>query len=405
MLGWKPRSIAALNRHGAEVDCVVAAKDAVSARAKDLARGLIVVGDPADAEQVLAGLLRNGRRVREYDIAASGKEFALVTASIVGNLCGGSAIACDVALAMRDKFLQKELIRSAEVQTARCLVLDILDSRSMDVIGDYFSGAPVVLKPFAGAGSQHTFVSRSLDDLRVSLEAANKVNLGPWLAEEFVDGAELQIDGVVRDGTVRFLGISRYVQNLVEIHKGGLVAAITLPRAEYDDIYQQADQLVERSLKALGHQDGVFHLEAFIGRQGLVFSECAARIGGGRTDEMVLAGFGVDLHDEWARAVLDIPPAIHADDVATSQSVGDMNLTAPPGRIISMPTDAEVRARDAVVYAEITHSSGDTMPDCSSASHLSAGQVLISGDEPAQVEKRMRQMLTWFQANTEVTPV
>jgi phosphoribosylaminoimidazole carboxylase (NCAIR synthetase) len=231
------------------------------------------------------------------------------------------------------------------------------------------------------------------------------VRLGPWLVESFVEGPEVQIDGVVRAGTVVFFGISAYAQNLVDVHQGGIVASITLPPAEHHDLYEQARPLIARSLTALGHRDGVFHMEAFRSPDGLVFSECAARVGGCRTDEMVLAGFGVDLHDEWARAVLALPPdtAAKAAD-ALANCVGDLNLTAPPGRITVLPALDEVLSQPGVLLAELTLTVGDSMPDCTQATNLSAGQALVCGDDPEHVEARMRNLLSWFHRHTTVEP-
>jgi formate-dependent phosphoribosylglycinamide formyltransferase (GAR transformylase) len=63
------------------------------------------------------------------------------------------------------------------------------------------------------------------------------------------------------------------------------VGTVLLEPSGHADLYAQAQDLVSRALAALGHTNGVFHLEAF--RQGdrLVFSECAGRTSGGMVRE------------------------------------------------------------------------------------------------------------------------
>ncbi|WP_051794424.1 ATP-grasp domain-containing protein [Streptomyces sp. NRRL S-87] len=398
-VGWMPRAVAALGRAGARVTCVVAPADAEAARAAGAAA--VVVPQPSNVEGVLAGLARTGQALEDYDVICSVLEFCLVPAAVLAELAGRPRATARGTLAMRDKYLQKHLVREAGVPTAACTV--VADLGALDVREVAF---PSVLKPLDGGGARHTYVLRDGNSAREYVDRATVGGKGPWLLEEFIDGIEFQVDGIVRDGKIRVLSVSRYLQNLIEVHEGGLVAHVALPPTEYPELYAGIHSLAEDSFAALGYVDGPFHLEVFQEPGGrILFGECAARVGGGRTDDVVELAFGVDLRDEWARAVLDRPtaigdlPAHHGDAV-----FGGMNLPGPAGRVRAMPTLDEVLARPGVVRATFDIAPGQVMPDVTDASHLRAGLAVVRGADDREVAARMRDLAAWFAGRVELEP-
>lgn len=390
-VGWMSRAVDALVRSGADVTCAVKPADAPAARA--MGARTVVVPDPARGTAVLAGLARAGLTAGGFDAVCSGLEFCLLDAAAVA----GDAAAVTRALAMRDKFVQKRVIRDAGVRTAGCAVLE----EPGDAAGALTS-YPQVLKPLDGGGARNTFVLAGERELAAALRQPWFTDGdGPWLLEEYVPGVEFQVDGFAEGGELRLLSISRYVQNLIEVHSGGLVAHIVLPPHACPDLYAKVGALAETALKALGHHDGVFHLEVFQHAEDgeIVFGECGARVGGGRTDEVVERAFGVRLHDVWARLATGRPSGVtgspgHADGVV----FGGMNLSARPGPIGAVPSADEVMGRPGVVYAEVTAGPGTVLPDTTEATNLRAGLAVVSGADAREVEDRMRRLADWFAA-------
>ncbi|MEU6466628.1 hypothetical protein [Streptomyces sp. NPDC046976] len=402
-VGWMPRAVAALAHAGARVTCAVAPRDAAAARASDTVARTVVVPDPAGAQHVLAGLAREGLPLHSFTAVCSVLEYCIVPAQILDDLrrdgTGGGSRALRM-LAMRDKALQKALVREAGLPVADCTVTEHPETTEVP------PAAPrTVLKPLDGGGAKNTFLITGPDSLRAAVAALRADGAGPWLREEYIPGTEYQVDGIVRDGRLLVLSVSRYVQNLIEVHDGGVVAHIVLPPARHPVLYTATRALTSAALKALGYPDGPFHLEMFRDGDRLVFGECAARVGGGRTDEVVRLAFGADLRDEWARIVLGRPSALTREPAHREGALfAGMNLPAPPGTVRRVPTREQVLARPGVVHAGIEVAPGDLMPDITVASHLRAGLAIVRGATEAETEERVKDLAHWFHTHTQCAP-
>ena len=387
-IGYWDLPVAALQRAGADVTCVVPAQEAPSVRAAGATP--LVVTDPRSVADILAGLARHGHGPADFAAVCSGIEFYLIQAAAVAELIGARRAGPSQMVAMRDKFVQKDRVRRAGVRTAGCTLVESL--HRFDVAG--FTGTGV-LKPLDGAGARDTVVLRGPEDLRRLIESSANADKGPWLLEEFVPGQEFFIDGVVRGGDITLFSLSRYFRNLIECHDGGIVAYHTLPEAEVPDLYSKTRALAATAFQALGFEDGVFHLEVFWDGTDVVFGECAARVGGGRADGVVELTFGVNLHDEWALAALGLPSKV-ADVTRSEDCYGGLNLRCPQGRLAYVPSVDEVLARPGVVQAEVSIAVGDAAPDFSTASNIRAGQAVVRGADTRETARRLADLNTWF---------
>ncbi|MET9252674.1 hypothetical protein [Streptomyces sp. NPDC003717] len=399
LIGWRPDAVAALERLGAEVTCVLATGDDTEERALLLDDAHTVpVRDPSSTEETLAGLERLEKSARDFDVVCSQFEFTLVNAAVVGGRRSGTTP--QDALALRDKDLQKRRIRAAGIPVADFRT--IVHARELRD----FPHPRGVLKPLANSATRGVHAWRDeaeRDALARQLEHDGV--LGPWLAEEWVDGAELHVDGVVRGGQVLFTSVGRYVQNVLAIRDGGIVASVMEHPAYREGLYGRAHAVAQQAMKALRHHDGVFHMEVFEqGEQGdrLVFGECGGRIPGGSFDEMIRLQHGVDLHEEWARAVLGLSPAVAP--APADQWYGDVFLAADAGVLRSFPGEREVTGRDGVRHVVLTARPGDTLISGREASCAFVGTAVVAGADAEQTGRRLRDLAAWFAANTVVAP-
>ncbi|MFD5146104.1 ATP-grasp domain-containing protein [Streptomyces sp. NPDC058401] len=397
-LGWQAEAADALTVHGAEVTCVVTVEDAGAAREHGFAGGLVVVKDPTSAEEVLAGLFRAGVDPAGLSRVASEEEFALVTVGAIAATLGARSMSVPTALALRDKFVQKRLLREAGLRVARCAVAETLALCSATDIG-----FPLVVKPIAGGGARSTYALTSQDDLdRLTQETPAAEQNGPWLVEEFMAGVELHVDGVVREGEVIFLSVCRYLQNLIGIRDGGLVGSVVLPPAGHAPLYAAVERLTASALAALAHHEGVFHLEFFQQDESLVFSECAGRIGGGLIREMHAFSSGLDLYDEWARAVLGVPSGVRSRHPFSNASYGWVNLPVPAGRIEYLPGVDDLMEQPGVVLAQVSGKAGEPVPDLTSGSHIRVARLAAHGEDAEGADARLRELAAWFPTRARV---
>ncbi|MFE0020207.1 acetyl-CoA carboxylase biotin carboxylase subunit family protein [Amycolatopsis sp. NPDC059021] len=393
LIGWRPEAVRALHTLGAEVTCVLSAgEDHEREGVLDDAH-VVPVRNPADTESTLAGLQRSGVSPAAFDVVCSQYEFTLVNASVLGGPLAPHRP--EDALLLRDKDLQKRRIRAAGIPVA--------DSALVVRPGDLaaFDQPRGVLKPLAESGTRGVQAWRSPAE-RAGLAREFDVAAGPWLAEEWIDGPELHLDGIVRDGRVLFISVGRYLDNVLAIRQGGIVATVVQHPSVCEKLYDRCRELAESCMAALRHRDGVFHLEVFENGDRLVFGECGGRIPGGSFDEMIRRQHGVDLHDEWARAVLELDSAA-VPEVADGW-YGDLFLATGPGVLRSCPGEAEILAQPGVRHVVLRARLGDTLSDAAAASNVNAGSAVVEGIDEHDAADRIRRLASWFSAEAVLTP-
>lgn len=382
LLGWKAPAVRELDRLGAAVTCVVEPAREVP---DDTPARVVRCHDPADASAVVAALARADVDLRSFTHVLSAKEFPLVAAAVLAAAVRAHGMPLDTAVALRDKLVQKQRVRAAGVVTATTVPL-----RSPGDL-DALTGS-VVVKPVAGGGSHDTFVLRP-GDAAAEHRARDVLRSGaPFVAETFVDGAELHADGVVRDGEVRLLTVARYLDNLIDVNDGGTVASVVEPAREEPALHRAVLDLTTRVLHAVGHRDGIFHLEAFETSAGLVFGECAGRAGGGAITHAFRLGTGTDLHRAWALAALGLPDTSAPPADAGTTVVGQGRLVAPPGA--TPPSTADVLARDGVLWAEVHP--GPLAADPRTGSDVASGWAVVTAPDPAAARASLRSLGAWF---------
>jgi biotin carboxylase len=399
-LGWAFDAAEALARHECHTTFVVRAAEAEDAANHPDCHRVVVVRDSDRLEDVIAGLARAAIDVRSFDVVCTADEYPVVAAAVLAEAYRGHGwLSVDTAVAMRDKFVQKTRISDAGLPVARCWIVNSAEALR--------EAAPVhcVVKPMDGAGTQLTYAvtdRESLDRAADSITASGQQ--GPWLVEEFVSGNELHLDGVVRDGQIRFLSVSRYLQNVINIQRGLMMGSVVADPCANRARYSRAEALASAALKALGHNDGVFHMEVFEDGEELVFSECAGRLSGGLLVQTITAKFGIDLFDEWARTVIGRPSGLPADHSVDDRSYGWVHLGAEPGTIVSIPSVDDLRGRPGVVEVQVSAKPGDIVPDSAAGSHLRVARVLMAGDTDDSTADDLRTFAQWFRSQVRVTP-
>jgi len=360
--------------------------------------------DVTSVESVLSALTRARLRDRAFRCVQTSDERALVTAATLGALLGVPSMDPDVAVAFRDKWLQKQAVSAVGLPVARTRVVD--DAHHVDPA--LFDGlTKAVLKPIAGGGTRETSVVRSrreLADAGASLRRGG-VTDRTFVLEEFIDGDEWMADGVVADGVVRFLSVAGYAEpSLTSVTNRSVQQIENFDPSIFPGAYDLVRPTVETALAALGLYDGVFHMELFIPESGgaPVFGECAARPGGALIHEMIEYKYGVDL----SRAAVAI--ACGVDTVATVRSrpetVGATFLPNRPGVLLAYPTADEIGRLPGVEYVRLEFPYGSGVNEEWTSSSEGVGQVMLSGRTPEEFRTRRDALIQWFDERLVVVP-
>ncbi|MFJ5880462.1 hypothetical protein [Kitasatospora cineracea] len=328
----------------------------------------------------------DGGRYGPVGAVVSVQEHGMVPAALLGRLLGARAIDPQVALRCRDKALQKAAWRAAGIPTADWAVVPDAGRGSVARAAAAAGvTAPYVVKPTAGAATIGVAAAdgpAELDALAVELVAESETRRR-LLVEHRVPGEEWHLDGLVRDGALAALLVSRYLVPLIETKRGRPAATVSLPPADHPDLYREAAELTGRALAALGHRDGVFHFEVFGGPGEFTAGELAARPGGHMIGALAERVLGIDLWAAAVRAVTGDRPGRDGGPADTAgpggaggRVVGFTDIPTVAGAVNRLGRE-HVERVPGVVDVEIKIRPGEVMPAMDANSGIRIGTALV----------------------------
>ncbi|MFJ4205850.1 acetyl-CoA carboxylase biotin carboxylase subunit family protein [Streptomyces sviceus] len=357
--------------------------------------------DERSPEAVLSALTRAGLAGEQFASVATTNEFALVNAALLAQHLGCPGLSPSVAVRFRDKFVQKQVVQASGIRTARSIVLDDLH----DDIPDELPFSCGVIKPVTGAATRQTATVRSADDLREAVLRFRSQggSARTFVVEEFQQGDEWLVDGVVHRGEVLFSSVAEYTQPCLSTVEAQAPLQIRRfdPAAEAWT-YRLAEPVVRASLEALGLTEGIFHMELFHHLGEVFFSECAARRGGALVHEQIECKFGIDLGDAALSLAIGERPELTIAERAGI--VGSTYITSPPGVLFAVPSHAEVTSLPDVEYAVLSQSVGASLPASISDTTKRIGQVMLRTATLEEFHKRSEETLSWFRERITVVP-
>ncbi|MCA1221465.1 ATP-grasp domain-containing protein [Streptomyces sp. 8L] len=291
-------------------------------------------------------------------------EFSQLGGGYLAEVLGVGAPAI-TSVAGRDKRLMKQLVAAAGVATAQFHSLpDPADDTAVAALAARLS-FPVVVKPAAGFGTMSTVRADSPAEFR---ELCRSFSYEPALAsrqlvvESFVEGEELHVDAYWGTNGPQFLFISRYFAPRLAVQRGECAqdGGELLAPEEHPELYAAMEPFTARVMEGLGVTETMIHLEVFRQPDGrIVFSELATRVGGGWIPGLVSQGLGRSIWTVLADLAVDgrtAPPR------PVARYIGMVHLRPDaPGRIVHIPSAAEVLAVPGVVHAQVWPAVSDVL--------------------------------------------
>ncbi len=257
-----------------------------------------------DPDQLAAAVEGIGRRIGRVEQLIGTLEELQVPLAQVRARFGIPGLGVEAARNFRDKTRMKSVLQAAGLPCARHREVE---SAEAAVAFARDAGFPLVAKPPAGAGARNTFRIEDAAQLRQWLDSSPPTPGAPVLLEEFITGAEHSFDSVMVGGRLVWHSISRYFPTPLDVLSNPWIQwCVMLPReihhAAYDDIRAAA----EASLRVLGMETGLTHMEWFRrpdARHGssLAISEVAARPPGAQFTTLLSYAHDLDLYKAWAR--------------------------------------------------------------------------------------------------------
>lgn len=262
------------------------------------------IGHPLDPDAIVAGVATLRQRHGQPFRIVGALEVIQVQLAAARERFGVPGVSVKTASVFRDKGAMKDALRAAGIPVARHRVVT-----SEREAGAFLAevGLPVVAKPLDGVGARATVRARTIDDLRAALVEMKLSERSPVLLEELLVGDEYSCEAVTIGGEPRAFSFSKYVPGCLEVLENPWIQwACILPRDVSAPRFAKAQALAVATIKALGLDDGMTHMEWFERPDGsLAVGEIAQRPPGPQLCQMTGLVHDVDIHRAWARCVVD----------------------------------------------------------------------------------------------------
>ena len=236
-------------------------------RMADLPAGLrcrrLVLGE---GEPLVDGIRARTSRADGYEKVLSLSEFAMFEAWHVREHLGLSGADLPQVERVRDKVSMKAALEGSDIRHPRFVA-------APPPCGPLPWTGRTVIKPRQGASSEGV---TEYATAREALTAYRRLdNPRDFQLEEYIEGDILHADGLVEDGRLVHLVVSRYITKPMDFVTGAPLGSYQLP---HDDAHFA---FAARVVEVLGITEGCLHLEMFETPEGeLVFLEVANRVGG-----------------------------------------------------------------------------------------------------------------------------
>ncbi|MEV5242179.1 hypothetical protein AB0K89_24205 [Streptomyces cinnamoneus] len=251
-----------------------------------------------EGEDLVEGVTARTRADDGYEKVLSLSEFGILEAWHVRRHLGLDGPSLEQIERVRDKVSMKRALADSGIRYPR------FEEAPAPCDALPWTGRTVI-KPRQGASSEGVTVH---DTAREALTAYWKLeNRFDVQLEEYVDGDILHLDGLVSDGAVVDMVVSKYVNKPVEYLAGAPLGSHQIP-----DPGGRFQTFAQQVVTALGVDSGCLHLEVFDTAEGeLVFLEVANRMGGAGVVNAHLRHTGVHLpsHEIALRLGLERPAA------------------------------------------------------------------------------------------------
>jgi biotin carboxylase len=335
--------------------------------APGLAYGDVAIeGNITDADEII-------RVAQEHqaDGIYPAAEACVVAAAQAAQAIGLPGVSPETATFMRDKLAMRQALDGAGVANVAYRAVTTAEDANAAALA---LGLPVIVKPADGNASKGVRQVEHIEDMVLAFtQAQGFAPSGTVLIEEFVEGDEYNVDGMVFEGRYRLGGITGKERSPLPFR---FDLGIFMPPLLDDETAQAVEDTVAQALSAVGYHTGTSHVEIILSPRGPRIVEMAGRPGGGRIPtDLVPMTYGMDFMADALRIVLGEAPceshqfergtAVYwvptpagvvisiegADEARAIVGVEDVVITAQPGDVMGHVVDCVTRDRVGYVYA------------------------------------------------------
>lgn len=226
---------------------------------------------------------------------------------------------------------------------------------------------PIVIKPTYGASSAFVLKIQQKKDLEPALDYilnhySKKLesaleNTPTIMAEEYIDGDEVDINILIQNGRIKFYNITdNYKTDEPFFIETGMAEPSSLPKKSQLDLIYMAEELLDR----LNIQDACIQLEAKITQKGPIPLEINLRMGGDEAYYFAKKAWGVDLIENAVKIALGVHVRKCTKPQYPLKYLAGQTLQAPHSGIVSkVQVNQDVYKNHYIENLEIFKNVGD----------------------------------------------
>ena len=256
-----------------------------------------------DPNQLIAAAREFTSKHGELERIVTTHELLLEAVAQAGEALGLQGMSASTVRRVLDESCLKPILEQAGIRTARDQVLTDSEEARRFVAE---VGLPIVLKPFGGSGGLATWRIRSVEQLELALDLMRPSAENPLLAEEFLHGQELCIDTITIANEPRFYSICYYRPSILEALEDLRIQwSCVMPRDISEDVYREFIERGLAAVRALAVGNAMTHMEGFLVKGGIRFTDATLRPAGARIGPMLAYAYDINPHVAWARVAVD----------------------------------------------------------------------------------------------------
>lgn len=335
--------------------------------------------------------LKIAKKEKVEAVLTTASEFAVRTVAYIGEKLKLNTNSYQSSRLVTNKYLMREILAKNKIPIPKYEKI----STESDVIS--FSkdfNFPIVIKAVDNAGNRGVSIVKSKNEIREAIKNAFNYSMKKYLlVEEYINGSEHTIEGLLYKNQHSILGISDTLRNPPPYP---VDLSLIYPSALNDSITKHIKNLVNKSVKALGLSIGETHSEVIIQNNSPYLIEVAGRGGGMHIPAKIIPALtGVNMNEELLKMSLNMGELNFSPKY--ERAVMLKFLVAPPGKLLNIRGQGELNSRKDVIYYSINFKIGDIIKELKTGGDR-AGYIIFDGDNRLSVldkEKEIENIIKW----------
>lgn len=361
----------------------------------------LILADTANHTEALAAV----KKYHQHDVLDGVVTFweddVLLTSKIV-DMLGTPGIPYRIVRVARNKAKFREFCAREGLPTPRSRL--IRNSRDINYVMRHFV-FPLVAKPVYGSSSAFVVKIETKEDLpktiryiseNISEKIESALSSGTQvLVEEYIDGAEVDIDMLLQNGKLKFYSIcdNNATEEPFFVETGDSIPS-SLPKSAQEKLIQMAEAVLEK----LGIQNGCIHFEAKWTKKGPYPIEVNLRMGGDNVFRFVKECWGVDLIENAVQIALGVYIDPQKPIRPFTYLKNQYFLCEHSGVLVEVDVDKTLFKKKYLKEFHFFKEAADpVLVPPEGFEYL--GWVTVSGDTPAEAENNMAKALEYVQYN------